>query len=76
MHIPNENYAFYSVKPNGPAQHFQIGYSEEALTEDINDSINSFSNFLLVQMFHSAAPENVHCLISHKDQTRLTIDNT
>jgi hypothetical protein len=45
------------------------------LTKYVNDSIDSFANFMFTQMFKAAAPENVRRLLSHKDQTRLTIED-
>jgi hypothetical protein len=35
------------------------GYSEDALTEAINENVNNFANFLFTQMFKAAALENV-----------------
>ncbi len=45
------------------------------LTAYVNDSIKAYSKFLLTQIFRAAAPENVRKLLSHKDQTRLTVDD-
>ncbi len=59
-----------------PAQQPQGGYSEATLKKAVHNNINSFSDFLFVQMFQAAAPENVRCLISQKDQTRLTIEDS
>jgi hypothetical protein len=42
----------------------------------VHNNINSFSDLLFVQMFQAAAPENVPRLISHMDQTRLTIEDS
>jgi hypothetical protein len=41
----------------------------------VNNSVEAYNKFLFAQVFKAAAPENVHKLLSHKDQTRLTIDN-
>ena len=41
----------------------------------MNNSVEAYNKFLFAQVFKAAAPENVHKLLSHKDQTRLTIDN-
>jgi hypothetical protein len=47
---------------------------EDALTKYANDSVDAFANFLFTQMFKAAAPENVCWLLSHKDQSRLTVE--
>jgi hypothetical protein len=57
------------------AQQAGGGFSEDDLTKYGNDSIDFFANFLFTQMFRAAALENVRCLISHKDQSRLAVDN-
>jgi hypothetical protein len=75
LFVLKENYASYQIKPERPAQQPQGGYSEDALTKYGNECITYFSNFLFAQMFRAAAPENVRHLISHKDQTRLTVDD-
>ncbi len=49
-------------------------YTEDALTKYANDSVDAFANFLFTQMFKAAAPENVCQLLSHKDQSRLTVE--
>jgi hypothetical protein len=54
-------------------EQLQGRFLQDALTKYANDTINNFSDFLFVQMFWAATPENVRQLISHKDQTRLTI---
>ena len=36
--------------------------------------MDAFANFLFTQMFKAAAPENVRRLLSHKDQSRLTVE--
>jgi hypothetical protein len=59
IYIPNKNYASYRVKPDLPAQQLQGGYSNDVLTKAINNNINAFSDFLFVQKFRAAAPENV-----------------
>jgi hypothetical protein len=50
------------------------GYLKDDLTKFGNNNINFFANFLFMQIFRASAPENVCRLISHKDQTRLTMD--
>ncbi len=75
FHVLNEIYALYRIKPDRPAQQAQGGYSEDSLTKNSNNCFDYFSKFLLTQVFCAAAPENVRCLISHKDQTRLTKDD-
>ena len=37
--------------------------------------MDNFANFMFTQMFKAAAPENVRRLLSHKDQTRLTVED-
>jgi len=72
----NENYACYRIKPERPAPIQPQGtYTEDMLTAYANDSIKAYSKFLLTQIFRAAAPENVRKLLSHKDQTRLTVDD-
>jgi len=73
--VLKENYASYWVKPDQPAQQAQGGYSEDNLTKYANNSVDSFANFMFTQMFKAAAPENVGRLLSHKDQTRLTVED-
>jgi hypothetical protein len=71
--VLKENYASYRVKPEQPAQQTHGGYSADNMSKYANDSIDCFANFLFTQMFKATAPENVRRLLSHKDQTRLTI---
>jgi len=75
VHVLKENYALYRVKPDRLAQQLQGGYSEDALTKAINENVNNFANFLFTQMFRATALENVRRLLSHKDQTRLTVED-
>jgi len=75
IYILKENYASYHVKPNRPAQEAAGGYSEDSLTKFSNDSVENFANFMFTQMFKAAAPENVRRQLSHKDQTRLTVED-
>ncbi len=71
-----ENYASYRVKPDHPpAIQPQGTYLEDNLTSFTNDSVKAFNKFLLTQVFRAAAPESVCKLLSHKDQTRLTVNN-
>ncbi len=74
IYVLKENYASYHVKPDRPAQKAAGGYSEDSLTKVINDNVGNFANFMFTQMFKVAAPENVHWILSHKDQTRLTVE--
>ena len=37
--------------------------------------MDNFANFMFTQMFKAAAPENIRRLLSHKDQTRLTVED-
>jgi hypothetical protein len=74
IYILKENYASYRVKPDRPAQEAAGGYSEDSLTKAINDNVDNFANFMFTQMFKAAAPENVRRLLSHKDQTRVTVE--
>jgi hypothetical protein len=40
-----------------------------------NNGVKVYNKFLLTQVFKAAAPENIRKLLSHKDQTQLTIDD-
>jgi hypothetical protein len=75
MYVLKENYASYRVKPDRPAQEAAGGYSEDSLTKAINYNMENFANFMFTQMFKAAAPENVCQLLSHKDQTKLTVED-
>ncbi len=75
LYILFKNFASYRIKPIWPVQLPGGGYSEDALTKYANDSVKAYSKFLLAQMFHAAALENVQWLISHKDQTWLMADD-
>ncbi len=73
--VLKENYASYRVKPDRPPPIQPQGtYTEDALTKYANDSVDAFANFLFMQMFKAAAPENIRRLLSHKDQSRLTVE--
>jgi hypothetical protein len=72
----HENYASYQVKPDRPAAIQPQGtYTEDNLTSFANDSVKAYNKFLLTQVFRAAAPESIRKLLSHKDQTRLTVDD-
>jgi hypothetical protein len=72
----HENYASYHVKLDRPAPIQPQGtYMEDNLTSFANNSVKAYNKFLLTQVFRAAAPESVCKLLSHKDQTRLTVDN-
>jgi hypothetical protein len=73
--VLEKNYASYHVKPDRRAQQQGGGYSEDALTTAINDSVKSYSKFLLAQVFCAAAPKYARRLLSNKDQARLTVDD-
>jgi hypothetical protein len=75
MHVLKENYASYRVKPDRPAQHPQGGDTKDNLKKYTNNSVDNFANFLFTQMFRAAAPENVRQLLSHKDRTRLMVED-
>ena len=45
------------------------------LTAFANDSVRAYNKFLLAQVFRAGAAENVRKLLSHKDQTRMTVDD-
>jgi hypothetical protein len=75
IYVLKENYPSYRVKPDRPAQEAAGGYSEDSLTKAINDNVDNFAIFMFTQMFKAAAPENVCRLLSHKDQTRLTVED-
>jgi hypothetical protein len=73
--VLKENYASYRVKPDRPPPIQPQGtYTEDALAKYANDSVDAFAKFLFTQMFKAAAPENVRRLLSHKDQSRLTVE--
>ncbi len=72
----HENYASYRIKPERPAPLQPHGtYTQDMLTAFANDSVRAYNKFLLAQVFRAAAPENVRKLLSHKDQTRMTVDD-
>jgi hypothetical protein len=72
----HENYASYRVKPDRPAPIQPQGpYTEDNLTSIANDSVRAYNKFLLTQVFRAATPESVRKLLSHKDQTRMTVDD-
>jgi hypothetical protein len=72
----HENYASYSVKPDRPAEIQPQGtYTEDNLTSFANDSIKAYNKFLLTQVFWAAALKSIRKLLSHMDQTRLTVDH-
>ena len=72
----HENYASYRIKPERPAPLQPQGtYTQDMLTAFANDSVRAYNKFLLAQVFRAAAPENVRKLLSHKDQTRMTVDD-
>jgi hypothetical protein len=75
FNILHENYAFYGVKPERPTPLLAGNYSKDALTKAINDNVKSYNKFLLAQVFQAAAPENIPKVLSHKDQTCLTVDD-
>jgi hypothetical protein len=75
FNVLHENFASYRIKPDRTAAIQPQGtYTEDALTQFANDSVEAYNNFF-TQVFKAAAPENVHKLLSHKDQTRLTVDD-
>jgi hypothetical protein len=74
FNVLHENYASYRIKPDRPAQLQDGHYSEDALTQYAKDSAEAYNKFLFAQVFKATAPENVCKLLSHKDQTRLTVD--
>jgi hypothetical protein len=75
FNILHKNYASYCVRPERPAQLPAGNYSEDALTKYTNDHIRAYNKFLLTQVFKAAAPENIHKLLSHMDQTHLTVND-
>jgi hypothetical protein len=68
-----ENYASQRVKPERPVQQPGGGYLEDALTTAIKNAVKSYNKFLLIQVLQAAALENVRRLLSHKNQTQLTV---
>jgi hypothetical protein len=76
FNVLHENYASYRIKPERPAPIQPQGtFTQDALTQFANDSVEAYNNFLFAQVFKAAAPENVRKLLSPKDQTRLTVDD-
>jgi hypothetical protein len=75
FNVLHENFASYRIKPDRPAQLPAGNYSEDALTQYANDHVEAYNKFLFAQVFKAAALENVHKLLSHKDQTHLTVDD-
>jgi hypothetical protein len=76
FNVLHENYASYRIKPDRPAPiQPQSTFTQDALTQFANDSVEAYNNFFFAQVFKAAAPENVRKLLSHKDQTRLTVDD-
>jgi hypothetical protein len=76
FHVLHENYASYRIKPERPAPIQPQGtYTQDALMQFANDSVEAYNKFLFAQVFKAAAPENVRKLLSHNDQTRLTVDD-
>jgi hypothetical protein len=73
FNVLHENYASYRIKPDCPAQLLAGNYSEDALTQYANDHEEAYNKFLFAQVFKAAVPENFHKLLSHKDQTHLTM---
>ena len=72
----HENYASYRIKPERPAPIQPQGtYTQDMLTAFANDSVRAYNKFLLAQVFRAGAAENVRKLLSHKDQTRMTVDD-
>jgi hypothetical protein len=75
FNVLHENYASYRVKPEQPTQLPAGNYNDNTLTKFANDSVKAYNKFLLAQVFRAAAPENVCKLLTHKEQTRLTVDD-
>jgi hypothetical protein len=73
--VLHENFASYRIKHDRPAQLPDGHYSEDSLTQYANNSVEAYNKFLFAQIFKAATPENVRKLLSHKDQTRLTVDD-
>jgi hypothetical protein len=72
----HENYASYRIKPECPAPIQPQGtYTQDMLTAFANNNVRAYNKFLLAQVFRAAAPENVRKLLSHKDQTRMMVDD-
>jgi len=49
--VLHENFASYRIKPNRPAQLPDGHYSEDALTQYANDSVEAYNQFLFSQIF-------------------------
>ena len=73
--VLHENYASYQIKPERPNPLNDGHFTKDALTRFANDSVEAYNKFLFTQIFKAAAPENVRKLLSHKDQTCLTVDD-
>lgn len=63
------------LKLTGQSSSLREVTQKDDLTKYANDSVNHFANFLFTQMFWAAAPEKVRRLLSHKDQTWLTVED-
>jgi len=73
--VLHENFASYRIKPERPNPGNDGRFSQDDMTKFANDSVEAYNQFLFTQIFKAAAPENVRKLLSHKDQTRLTVDD-
>ncbi len=66
FNVLHENYASYRIKPERPAPIQPQGtYTQEALTQFANDSIEAYNKFLFAQVFKATAPENIRKLLLH-----------
>jgi hypothetical protein len=65
--------ASYRNKPTRLAEKLLGGFSNDALTKYGNDCIKNFTDFLFFQMFLASSPQHICHLITHKDQTQITM---
>jgi hypothetical protein len=74
-----KNFSIFFMKTmlltDRPVQLPAGNYNEDAMTKFANDNVKAYNKFLLAQVFRAVAQENVCKLLSHKDQTRLTVQD-
>jgi hypothetical protein len=69
-----------TTRPTGSNQIVQLNFQQETIQKTLlpnmtGTQLKHATNFYLLIVFKAAAPENVRKLLSHKDQTRLTVDD-
>ncbi len=70
MEVITDSYTSYWNKPDHPAEQPQGGFSSNTLTKSINDHVKN-----ILQLFQAGLPKHIYRLVSHEDQTRITVDN-